>query len=81
MNYKVRVALVIIEDDIDLRVHPVVHTRVKKVTGGVTGVDGRRPPHGGVSSSKPRQRHKKEEVSVSGAVQIDSSKHSTFVRS
>lgn len=53
MNDEIRVALVIIEDYIDLGVHPVVHTGVKKVTGGVTRVDGRRSPHGGVSYSKP----------------------------
>lgn len=49
---EVRVALVIVEDDVDLGVHPVVHTGVKKVTGGVTGVDGWRSPHGGISYSK-----------------------------
>lgn len=50
---KVRVALVIVEDDIDLGVHPVVHTGVIKVTRGVTGVDGRRPSHGGISYCEP----------------------------
>lgn len=46
---EVRVALVVIEDDVDLRVHPVVHAGVVQVAGGVPGVDGRRPAHGGVS--------------------------------
>lgn len=53
VNDKVGVALVIVEDDIDLGVHPVVHTGVKKVTGGVTDVDGWRSPHGGISYSEP----------------------------
>lgn len=53
VNDKVRVALVIVEDDIDLRVHPVVHTGVIKVTGGVTKIDGWRSSHGGISYSKP----------------------------
>lgn len=53
LNDKVRVALVIVENDIDLGVHPVVHTGVKKVTGGVTRVDGWRSTHGGISYSKP----------------------------
>lgn len=53
MNNEIRVALVIVEDDIDLRVHPVVHTRVIKVTGGIARVDGRRSSHGGVSYCKP----------------------------
>lgn len=53
VNDEVRVALVIIEDDIDLGVHPVVHTGVKKVTGGVTKVDWWRSPHGGISYGKP----------------------------
>lgn len=53
VNDKVRVALVIVEDDVDLGVHPVVHTGVIKVTGGVARVDGWRSPHGGVSYSKP----------------------------
>lgn len=56
VNDKVGIALVIVEDDIDLGVHPVVHTGVIKVTGGVTEVDGRRPPHGGISYSKPVQQ-------------------------
>lgn len=51
VNDKVRVALVVVEDDIDLGVHPVVHTGVEKVTGRVTRVDGWRSPHGGVSYS------------------------------
>lgn len=50
---EVRVALVVVEDDVDLGVHPVVHTGVEKVTGGVAGVDGWRSPHGGISYSKP----------------------------
>lgn len=50
---EIRVALVIVEDDIDLWIHPVVHARVKEVTGGVTGIDGWRPPHRGISNSKP----------------------------
>lgn len=50
---EVRVALVVVEDDVDLGVHPVVHTGVKKVTGGVTWVDGWRSPHGGISYSEP----------------------------
>ena len=53
VNDKVRVALIIVEDDIDLRVHPVVHTGVVKITGGVTRVDGWRSAHGGISYSKP----------------------------
>jgi len=53
VNDEVGVALVIVEDDIDLGVHPVVHTGVIKVTGGVTKVDGWRSPHGGISYSKP----------------------------
>lgn len=53
VNDKVRVALVIVEDDIDLGVHPVVHTGVIKVTGGVPRVDGWRSSHGGISYSKP----------------------------
>lgn len=53
VNDKVRVALVVVEDDVDLRVHPVVHTGVVKVTGGVAEVDGWRSPHGGISYSKP----------------------------
>lgn len=53
VNDKVRIALVIIENDINLRVHPVVHTGVIKVTGRVTGVDGWRSSHGGISYSKP----------------------------
>lgn len=53
LNDKVRVALVVVEDDVDLGVHPVVHAGVEKVTGGVTGVDGWRSPHGGISYSKP----------------------------
>lgn len=52
---EVRVALVVVEDDVDLRVHPVVHAGVKKVTGGVTGVDGRRPPHGGIPHGEPAE--------------------------
>ncbi len=55
-NDKIRVALVIVEDDIDLGVHPVVHTGVKKVTGRVTRVDGWRSPHGRISYSKPVQK-------------------------
>lgn len=51
VNDKVRIALVVVEDDIDLGVHPVVHTGVEKVTGRVTRVDGWRSPHGGVSYS------------------------------
>lgn len=50
---EVRVALVVVEDDVDLRVHPVVHARVEQVAGGVAGVDGRGPPHGGVSYGEP----------------------------
>lgn len=61
MNDKVRVALVIVEDDIDLRVHPVVHTGVKKVTRGVAGVDGWRSSHGGVSYGKPADTQEEEE--------------------
>lgn len=53
VNDKVGVTLVIVEDYVDLGVHPVVHTGVIKVTGGVTEVDGWRPPHGGISYSKP----------------------------
>lgn len=55
---EVRVALVIVEDDVDLRVHPVVYARVKEVTGGVTGVDGWRPPHGGVPHREPANPEK-----------------------
>lgn len=55
VNDKVRIALVIVEDDIDLVVHPVVHTGVIKVTGGVTRVDGWRSSHGGISYSEPVQ--------------------------
>lgn len=53
MDDKVGVALVIVEDDINLGVHPVVHAGVIEVTGGVAGVDGRRAPHGGISYRKP----------------------------
>lgn len=53
VNDKVRVALVVVEDDIDLGVHPVVHTGVIKVAGGVAEVDRWRSPHGGISYSKP----------------------------
>lgn len=53
MNDKVRVALVVIEDDKDLGVHPVVHAGVIEVTRGVTRVDWRRSPHGGISYSIP----------------------------
>lgn len=60
MNDKVGVALVIVEDDIDLGVHPVVHTGVKKVTGGVARVDGWRSPHGGISNGKPVQTKRTE---------------------
>lgn len=49
VNDKVRVALVVIENDINLGVHPVVHARVIKVTGRVPGVDGWRSSHGGIS--------------------------------
>lgn len=65
MDDEVWVALVIIEDDVDLWIHPVVHTRVKKVTGGVTGVDGWRPPHGGIPNSKPADPEK-DTVSLGG---------------
>lgn len=50
---EVGVALVVVKDHVDLRIHPVVHARVKQVTGGVAGVDGGRPAHGGVSSGEP----------------------------
>lgn len=53
VNDKVWVALVVVEDDIDLRVHPVVNTGVIKVTRGIARVDGRRSPHGGISYSIP----------------------------
>lgn len=75
MNDKVRVALVIVEDDIDLRVHPVVYTGVKKITRGVTGVDGWRSSHGGISYSKPAETQEEESVnSASGTL----SGHQTF---
>lgn len=53
VNDKVRVALVVVEDDVDLGVHPVVHTGVVKVTRGIARVDGWRSAHGGISYSKP----------------------------
>lgn len=57
---EVGVALVVVEDDIDLRIHPVVHTRVKQVAGGVAWVDGRRPAHGGVSYGEPERQAEEE---------------------
>lgn len=62
---EVRVALVVVKDDIDLWVNPVVHTGVIKVTGGVAGVDRWRSPHGGISYSKPvhrKQRQKQDQI-------------------
>lgn len=53
VNDKIRVTLVVVENDINLGVHPVVHTGVIKVTGGVPGIDGGRPAHGGVSYGVP----------------------------
>lgn len=53
---KVRVALVIIEDDINLGVHPVVNTGVIEVTGGITRVDRGRSPHRRISYSKPASK-------------------------
>lgn len=53
---EVGVALVVVEDDVDLRVHPVVHARVEQVAGGVAQVDGGRPAHGGVSYGEPEGR-------------------------
>lgn len=58
---EVGVALVVVEDDIDLRIHPVVHARVEEVAGGVAGVDGRGSPHGGIPNSEP-EGWKKTEV-------------------
>ena len=65
VNDKVRVALVVIEDDIDLGVHPVVHTGVIKVTGGITGVDGWRSSHGGISYSQPVRTQRRFSVTLS----------------
>lgn len=62
VNDKVGVALVIVEDDVDLGVHPVVHTGVIKVTGGVAQVDGWWSPHGGISYSKPVHTTKRTEI-------------------
>lgn len=53
VNDEVRVALVIIEDDKDLGVHPVVHAGVIEVARGVTRVDRWRPSHRGISYSIP----------------------------
>lgn len=53
VNDKIGVALVIVENDINLGIHPVVHTGVIKVAGRVTGVDGWRSSHGGISYCKP----------------------------
>lgn len=57
---EVGVALVVVEDDVDLWVHPVVHARVEEVAGGVTGVDGRGSPHGGIPYGEPEGGKKKE---------------------
>lgn len=63
VNDEVRVALVIVEDDVDLGVHPVVHAGVIKVTGGVTRVDGWGSSHGGISYSKPTETEDGDEIS------------------
>lgn len=55
VNNKVRVALVVVKNDINLGVHPVIHTGVIKVTGGVPRVDGWRSAHGGVSYGEPEE--------------------------
>lgn len=57
---EVGVALVVVEDDVDLRVHPVVHARVEEVAGGVAGIDGRRSPHGGIPYGEPEGGKKRE---------------------
>lgn len=55
VNDEVGVTLVIVEDDVNLGVHPVVHAGVIEVTGGVSRVEGRRSSHGWISYSKPVQ--------------------------
>lgn len=59
---EVGVALVVVEDDVDLRIHPIVHARVEQVAGGVPRVDGGWPAHGGVSYGEPEGQM--EEVRV-----------------
>lgn len=61
---EVGVTLVVVEDDVDLRVHPVVHARVEQVAGGVAQVDGGRPAHGGVSNGEPVGRGRREEEGI-----------------
>lgn len=61
---EVRVALVVVEDDKDLRISPVVHARVEQVAGGVARIDWRWPAHRGVSYGEPGGRGEEEEVRV-----------------
>lgn len=64
MDDEVGVALVVVEDDVDLRVNPVVHARVKEVAGGVAGVDGRGSPHGRIPYGEPEGGKKTEVLRV-----------------
>lgn len=64
LDDKVRVALVVVKDDVDLGVHPVVNTGVVEVTGGVAGADGWRAPHGGISYSEPASENLGQEHAV-----------------
>lgn len=49
LNNKVRITLIVIKDDEDLWVHPVIHAGVEQIARGVSWIQGRRPAHGRVA--------------------------------
>lgn len=64
VNDKVWVTLVVIEDDIDLGIHPIIHAGIVKVTGRIARVDLWRSPHGRITYGKPASEHFGEEHAV-----------------
>lgn len=57
MDNKIRVALIVIKNDKNLRLKVIVHAGVVEVAGDAAGVDGRGSPHGVVAHRVAARQH------------------------